>query len=64
MAIQEALEQIGEPIRSAIVLVYLCREPQVSVAKMLSLRPDQVSRMLDQGLRQMRLILNEGNQDD
>ena len=64
MAIQEALEQIGEPTRSAIVLVYLCLEPQVSVAKMLSLRPDQVSRMLDQGLSQMRLILNEGNHDD
>jgi RNA polymerase sigma factor (sigma-70 family) len=63
MAIQEALEQISEPTRSGIILVYLCREPQVSVAKILSLRPDQVSRMLDQGLSQMRLILNEGNQD-
>jgi DNA-directed RNA polymerase specialized sigma24 family protein len=64
MAIQKALEQISEPTRSAIVLAYLCREPQVSVAKMLSLRPDQVTRMLDIGLGQMRLILNEGNQDD
>jgi len=63
MAIEAALEQVSEPTRSAIVLAYLCREPQVSVAKMLSLRPDQVSRMLDQGLSQMRHILNEGNQN-